>query len=76
MISKLKDLLARAAKWPEEAQAELAEIGFEIDAEQRGEYHATSDELKAIDQALAQISRGETVPEEEVEAFFARMRGA
>ncbi len=75
MISKLKDLLARAEKWPEAAQAELAAIGFEIDAEQRGEYRASADELDAIDRALAEVERGELMPENEVEAQFDR-RGA
>lgn len=37
-----------------------------------GEYHATADELRAIDAALASIDRGEVATESEVKAAFAR----
>jgi hypothetical protein len=32
LAEKLKDVLERAEAWPEAAQAELAELGLEIDA--------------------------------------------
>ncbi|MGX1317194.1 putative transcriptional regulator [Bradyrhizobium sp. USDA 377] len=37
-----------------------------------GEYHATADELRMIDAALASIDRGEVATESEVKAVFAR----
>jgi hypothetical protein len=46
--------MARIEKWPEEAQIELAEIALQIDAElTRGDYHASREELEAIDEGLA-----------------------
>ena len=35
-------------------------------------YHASPDELKLIDEALAAVARGEIASDEEVEAVFAR----
>jgi hypothetical protein len=46
----LQDVMRRAEAWPEAAQAELAEIALEIDAELRAESdHATPKELEGID---------------------------
>jgi hypothetical protein len=46
--------MARIEKWPQEAQIELAEIALQIDAElTRGDYHASREELEAIDEGLA-----------------------
>jgi hypothetical protein len=50
----LQEAMARIEKWPEEAQIELAEIALQIDAElTRGDYHASREELEAIDEGLA-----------------------
>lgn len=76
MIQKLKDLIERVEAWPDDAQAELVALALEIEAEQRGVYEPSEDELKAIDQGLAEIERGEGVPEAEAEAIFARARRA
>jgi hypothetical protein len=76
MTRKLKELIERAEAWPEEAQAELIELGLEIEAEQRGVYHASSEEIEAIDQALGEVQRGEVMSEEDVEAMFAKLREA
>lgn len=77
MIAKLKDVLDRAEKWPEEMQRELAEIAIEIDREvAQGVYHPTADELRAIEEARAAVRRGEVATEAEVEAVFAKNRRA
>ena len=53
------------------------QIGQEIEGELKGgEYHATRDELRAIDEAMAAIDRGEIATEAEVRAAFAKFRGA
>jgi hypothetical protein len=72
MTSKaLQDAMARIESWPEEAQIELAEIALQIDAElARGDYHASPEELAAIDEGLA----GDPATDEEVEAAFAAFR--
>jgi hypothetical protein len=73
MTKTLKDALARTENWPEWAQDNLADIAREIQA---GTYRATEDELRRIDEALAAVRRGETATDAEVEAVFAKHRGA
>jgi hypothetical protein len=68
MIAKiLKDVIELAETWPEENQLELAADVREIEARRTGVYHATPEELKAIDEA---DSSG-VATDEEVEAAFA-----
>lgn len=74
MEPKLKDLFERAESWPPEAQEELLRAGLEIEAGQEGPYRATADELRAIDEALGQLQRGEIASDQEVEAVFAKFR--
>ena len=70
MNAILQDVLKRAESWPEDAQKELAEIALEIESGLGDTYHATADELKAIDEADAS---GVATPEE-VEAAFGAFR--
>jgi predicted transcriptional regulator len=72
----LKKMLARAETWSEQDQEELAQVALEIEARRHGLYHASPDELKAIDEALAAVARGEVASDEEVEAVFAKYRRA
>ncbi len=73
MMTKLKDVLQRIETWPEEAQQELAEIALEIEAGFRGGvYHATIDELRAIDEA----DQSGIATEKDVEAAFRAFRRA
>ncbi|HEX9324627.1 MAG TPA: hypothetical protein VF913_21305, partial [Xanthobacteraceae bacterium] len=76
MNADVKNTLARVANWPEEDQEELAQIALEIEARRHGVYHATPEELAAIDEALAAVGRGEIASEEAVEAVFAKYRRA
>jgi hypothetical protein len=76
MMSRLKEVLERAKSWPESDQEELVEVARDIEARRSGEYHATPEELAAIDEALGQVARGEVATREEVEAAFAKFRGA
>jgi predicted transcriptional regulator len=73
---ELTALLERADTWPAAAQKELVELALEIEQGITGEYHATPEELKAIDQALEAVERGEVATAEEVEAVFAKYRRA
>jgi predicted transcriptional regulator len=77
MSKTLKDVLARAAGWPEWAQQHLVELADEIDREVKaGIYHPTREELRKIDEGLAAARRGEIATDEEVEAVFAKFRRA
>ena len=70
---EVKAVLERVPTWPEDRQRELAELALEIEAEFAGaDYHATSDELVAIDEGLA----GEAASEGEVTVAFGLSRKA
>jgi hypothetical protein len=76
MTPRAKGLLDQPESWPEEDQEELVEYAREIEARRTGNYHATPEELKAIDKALGQVARGEIASNEEIEAAFAKFRRA
>jgi hypothetical protein len=76
MNQSTKELLQRVETWPEQDQQELAEVVRDIEARRTGVYHATPEELRAIDEALGQVARGEIASREEIEAAFAKFRGA
>jgi hypothetical protein len=64
---QVKAVLDRVLTWPRERQEELAEIALEIEAElDVGPYHASSEELAALDEA----ERSGVATEQEVEAAF------
>jgi MoxR-like ATPase len=64
-------VLRRIPTWPDERQQELAELALEIEAEIADtEYIATSEELSAIDAALAD----DVADEAEIESAFAAFR--
>jgi hypothetical protein len=72
----LRKMFARAERWSEQDQEELAQVALEIEARRHGVYHASGEELQAIDQALAAVERGEIASDQEVEAVFAKYRRA
>ena len=72
MNIRLKELLERVESWPESDQAELAEILEQIEVRHRGVYHATEEELQALDEA----ERSGIASAEEVEAAFQSFRRA
>ena len=76
MTPVMRKLLDWVESWPPEDQEELAEYAREIEARRTGEYHATPEELEAIDEALGQVARGELASKGEVEAAFAKFRRA
>jgi hypothetical protein len=74
MNADVKRMLSRVESWPEDDQDELAQIALEIEARRHSVYHATPEELQAIDEALAAVARGEIVTDEEMAAVFAKHR--
>jgi hypothetical protein len=70
---RVKAVVDRVARRPEERQQVLAELALEIEAELAGHgYDATADELTAIDEGLA----GEAASDDKVKAAFATFRRA
>ena len=70
MSPKVKEILRHVESWPEEDQEELAELARDIEARRTGVYHATTEELKALDAAEA----SGVASNEEVEAAFRSFR--
>jgi primosomal replication protein N len=67
----LQDVLQHVKSWSEEAQEDLAQIAREIDTQLAGRaYHATTEELAALDEAEC----SGVASEEEVEAAFNSFR--
>jgi hypothetical protein len=76
MTSAARQLLERVASWPDEDIVKLEEAAREIEALRTGEYHATEEELRAIDEAIAELDRGEVASDAQVRAAYAKFRGA
>jgi len=68
MNAAVKDILRKIEAWPEEDQAELAEIAREIEARRTGVYTLDEDERKAI----AESRRGAFASDEQAAAFWKR----
>lgn len=76
MTNTAKQLFERVASWPSEDIEKLEQAAREIEAWRTGDYRATEDELRAIDEAIAEFERGEAASEVQVKAAFAKFRGA
>ena len=76
MSKTAKQLLERVASWPEEDIERLEEAARQIEAWRNGEHHATEEELRVIDEAIAELDRGEVASEAQVRAAYAKFRDA
>ena len=74
MTDLMQKALATVRSWSAQQQDEAAEILLALDRLGAGLYRASDAELQAIDDAMAQVERGELATEAEVEAAFARFR--
>lgn len=74
MTDLMEKALATVRGWPAEQQDEAAEILLALGRLGTAPFRATEDELQAIDEAIAQLERGELATDAEVEAAFARFR--
>jgi len=74
MTKLMEKALAAVGKWADERQNEAAEMLLAMDRLGPDAYHASPDELAAIDTALAEVARGEFATEENIETAFARFR--
>ncbi|HEU5020106.1 MAG TPA: hypothetical protein VFT69_19265 [Pseudolabrys sp.] len=71
----LNDALKRVETWPEDAQAMLAELAFEIDGElQESKVHASAAELEGIDRGLEAARDGRLVSQQKIESLMAKHR--
>ena len=68
MNQEVKDILRQVTSWPEEDQAELAELAREIEARRTGVYVLSDDERAAI----ADARKGGFASDQDVVAFWKR----
>jgi predicted transcriptional regulator len=71
---QLTEALERVETWPAQAQDELARVALEMEAEIKGVYHASAEELAGIDRGLRAADAGVFASDNEVEAAFAKLR--
>ncbi|HWK94293.1 MAG TPA: hypothetical protein VNR39_02620 [Pseudolabrys sp.] len=64
--------MAAIRQWPASRQDDAAEMLLALD--RLGDHAATAEELAAVDQALAEVKRGEFSSDADVEAAFRRFR--
>jgi hypothetical protein len=76
MSKKAKELLKRVATWPDEDLEKLEDAARQIEAWRSGLYKASEEELRAIDEAIAELDRGQVATAEEVESAFRLFRRA
>jgi hypothetical protein len=74
MTDLMEKAIARVRCWRAHQQDEAAEILLALDQLGADAYVASEDELRAIDEALAQIEAGEYTTDAEVEAVYSRFR--
>jgi predicted transcriptional regulator len=71
---QLTEALERVETWPAQAQDELARVALEMEAEIKGVYHASVEELAGIDRGLRDADAGRFATDDEVDAVFAKFR--
>jgi hypothetical protein len=74
---ELKNLLERAETWPEQAQAELVQVGRDIEAEiGQGVYRLSESERKGIEHGLTAMRDGKFASDERVAAILRKARAS
>jgi hypothetical protein len=67
---QVKEVLDRGLTWPQERQADAAQMLLALEAREGESYHPDDDECASIQQGFAQAKRGEAVSAEEIAALF------
>jgi len=74
MTRLMEKALEAVRGWPQDRQDEAARLLLALDQLGPAPYRASDEELRAIDEALEQIARGERATADEVKAAYARFR--
>jgi hypothetical protein len=72
--AEIEGVFERVRTWPEERQAEAAMVLLSLEADQGEIYILSEEERRDLDEAEAEIARGEVASKEEVAELFARFR--
>jgi hypothetical protein len=74
MTELMEKALAAIRTWPQDRQDEAAQMLLALDRLGGEPYLASDEELRAIDEGLAQVGRDEYSSDADVKAAFARFR--
>ncbi len=74
MTTLMEKALEAVRGWPKDRQDEATRLLLALDQLGPAPYRASEEELRAIDEALEQVGRGERATPAEVEDAFARFR--
>ena len=74
MTKLMEKALEAVRDWPKDRKDEAAALLLALDRLGTTPYRATADELRATDDALQQVTRGERATPAQVEDAFARFR--
>jgi predicted transcriptional regulator len=70
---EIEAILDRVRTWPLERREEAAQMLLALEERGTGFYELSPEEEAEIDEALAEVERGEVASDEEVAAFFNRV---
>jgi predicted transcriptional regulator len=76
MNTNVKELFRQVESWPDEDQAELADVARLIEARRTGVYRLSDEERVAVREGMAAARRGEFAPDDEMEKFYRLHRSA
>ena len=74
MNTSLQRALHRVGAWPDDRQAEAAELLVALEALGQEPIEVDEDTLAVLDQSVAQVERGDLADPRQVDALFARFR--
>jgi hypothetical protein len=74
MTDLMEKALAQVRTWPAERQDEAAQLLLALDQLGAEPYIASEEELRAVDEALAEVEKGSFASDAEVKAAFSRFR--
>ncbi len=76
MISRLKEIIARAETWPRPVQDEAVEILLSIEQGHIGDYQLTAEDRAALARSAEDVKAGRFAADTQVAEFFDRIRRA
>jgi predicted transcriptional regulator len=71
---QIEAVFERIRTWPEDWQDDAVQAFLRLEQDYENPFELTEEEERELNEGLAEIERGEVVPESEMEAFFAQFR--
>ncbi len=71
---QIEAVFERIRTWPEDWQEEAVQAFLRVEQDYENPFELTEEEERELDEAIKRADRGEFVPQEEMEAFFAKFR--